>query len=129
MIVTYVSLTGNVRNFVERVGIKSVEIDYFNPSIEIDDYFVVIIPSYDDEMTQVICEFIDYKNNASHLLGFVGSGNRNFDDLYCFNAVELSKKYSKPLIFKFEFSGTDYDIMQFKKEVDKIEISRVKQES
>jgi len=125
--IAYLSLSGNVRKFVERVGMKSVEIDYSNPLTEVNDDFILIIPSYDDEITQLISEFVEYKNNLKHLVGVVGSGNINFgEDGYCFNAVEISKKYSKPLLFKFEYEGTDDDIIRFNKEVDKVGIAKAK---
>jgi protein involved in ribonucleotide reduction len=44
--------------------------------------------------------------------------------LFCVNAKELSEKYNKPLLFTFEYSGTNKDIEDFKREVSKIEISR-----
>lgn len=126
MKLVYLSLTGNVRSFVQQVGMDSVELSYSNPLTEVDDEYIVIAPSYDDEITDIISEFIDYKDNINHLVGFVGSGNMNWDTLYCFNAKDLSKKYNKPLIFTFELSGTDNDIIDFKKEVDKVEITRAK---
>jgi protein involved in ribonucleotide reduction len=123
MLLVYLSLTGNVRSFVKQVGLDSIELNYSNPLTEVDQEYIVITPTYDDDITDVISSFIEYENNSHFLKGFVGSGNRNFDNGYCFNAVELAKKYDKPLIFKFEFSGIDKDIMQFKKEVLKIEAS------
>lgn len=102
---------------------KSVELNYSNPLIEVNEDFIVISPTYDNEITEILSEFIDYKNNKTYLIGFVGSGNRNFDNEFCFNARDLSKKYNKPLILKFEFSGTGNDIAKFKEEVNKFEIS------
>ena len=104
----------------------SVELNYSNPTTEMNEDYILITPTYDDEITDVISEFINYKDNISHLKGFVGSGNKNFDDSYCFNAEVLSRKYNKPLIFKFEMSGTDNDIMKFKEEVNNVEIARIK---
>lgn len=105
---------------------KSIEMNYTNPFIEVNEDFIVIAPSYDDDITELISSFIDYKNNIIHLKGFVGSGSLNFDDKYCFNAKDLSKKYNKPLLFTFEFSGTDEDIINFKKEVKQFAITRTK---
>ncbi|MCS0824856.1 class Ib ribonucleoside-diphosphate reductase assembly flavoprotein NrdI [Cytobacillus firmus] len=123
MLLVYLSLTGNVRSFVKKVGMDSMELNYSNPCTEVDQEYFIITPTYDDDITDVISSFIDYGKNIHFLKGFVGSGNKNFDNNYCFNAMDLSKKYSKPLIFKFEFSGTDKDISQFKEEVLKIEES------
>lgn len=128
MKIVYLSLTGNVRKFVKRVGMDSVEISYSNPLTKVSGDYIVIAPSYDDEITDIISEFLDYENNIDYLVGFVGSGNINWgEDRFCFNAKDLSNKYNKPLIFTFELEGTDKDIIEFKKEVDKVEITRVKQ--
>jgi protein involved in ribonucleotide reduction len=126
MLIVYLSLSGNVRNFVKRVEMDSVELEYTNPLTEVNEDYIVIAPSYDDEITDIISEFIDYKNNLDYLVGFVGSGNINYNKSFCFNAVDLSNKYSKPLIFTFELKGTDNDILEFKKEVDRVEIARTK---
>lgn len=126
MKIVYLSLTGNVRSFVSRVGIDSIELDYNNPLTEVNEDYILITPSYDDEITDIVSEFVDYKNNIDHLIGFVGSGNKNWEKSYVYNAKDLSKKYNKPLIFDFEISGTDNDIIDFKKEVDKIESTKAK---
>lgn len=129
MLIAYLSLTGNIHKFIEDAGIeKSVRIDYSNPCSEVNEDYILIMPSYNDDITRKVSQFIDYKNNLEHLVAVVGSGNTNFgEDGYCFNAVEISQKYDKPLIFKFEFSGNENDIMNFKKEVEKVEIARTKQ--
>ncbi|QPK89883.1 class Ib ribonucleoside-diphosphate reductase assembly flavoprotein NrdI [Bacillus velezensis] len=127
MMLVYLSLTGNVENFVERVGMKSVKLDHSNPFIEVNEDFILVTPTYNDDLTDTVSDFVDNGNNLNHLIGFVGSGNRNFDQSFCFSAKDLSNKYSKPLIFTFEFSGTDYDIIEFKKEVEKVEIAGTKQ--
>jgi protein involved in ribonucleotide reduction len=118
MLIVYLSLSGNIRKFVRQIGMKSIELSYANPLTEVNEDYVIIMPSYDDEITDTVSEFIDYKNNVSHLKGVVGSGNKNFGkEGYCFNARQISEKYNSPLLFKFEFSGTEDDVVKFKKEV------------
>ncbi|WP_299831762.1 class Ib ribonucleoside-diphosphate reductase assembly flavoprotein NrdI [uncultured Metabacillus sp.] len=126
MRIVYLSLSGNIRKFINDGGIEATEISYSNPLIEINEDFVLIVPSYDQEITDLMSEFIEYENNEENLVAIVGSGSRNFNDGFCFNAKDLSEKYNKPLIFKFEFSGTEDDIINFKKEVELIEITRTK---
>lgn len=124
MKIAYLSLTGNVRKFVKEVGIDSIELDYSNPLTEVHDKYILIVPTYDEEITELISDFIDHKDNLEYLVGLAGSGNRNFNKSYCSNAKDLSIKYNKPLIMNFEFSGTNKDIEEFKKEVLSIEVSR-----
>lgn len=120
MLIVYTSLTGNVRSFVEKVGMRSVEVSHSNLEFEVDDDYIFICPTYDNELNDFVSKFIDYKGNSKRLIGFAGSGNRNFDKSYCHNAKFLSYKYNKQLLFTFEFSGLDNDIIEFKKEVNGI---------
>lgn len=124
MLIVFMSLTGNVEKFVSLLDMESLEIGYDDTLKEVDGDYIVIVPTYDDSITDTVSEFIDYKDNAEHLKGFVGSGSKNFGaEEYVFNAKDLSKKYQKPLIFDFEFSG-DNDVLAFKKEVEVIAITR-----
>jgi protein involved in ribonucleotide reduction len=130
MKIAYLSLTGNIRKFVhESLGVgDAIEIPYSDPIIDMDEDFVLIVPSYDDETTELVCEFLENNSNYERMVGVVGSGNRNFDTSYCFSAKEISERFKTPLLLCFEFSGNESDIMKFRKEVEKIEVTRVKKE-
>lgn len=119
MLVVYMSLVGNVRNFVKRLDMDSLELNQMNPLIEVDKDYVIIVPTYSDMITDIFCDFIDYKDNRKYLKCVVGSGDKNFNNGYIFSARHISKKYKVPLAFDFEKSGTDEDIENFKKEVRK----------
>jgi protein involved in ribonucleotide reduction len=129
MLLVYMSMMGNVRDFVERVDMDSYELNPVNPPIEVNEDYIVVIPTYVGYINEDVEEFVEYKDNLKHLVGFASSGNINFDDDYCINGKELSAKYNKPLIFQFEFQGTDEDIIKFRKEVEIIEIARATKES
>lgn len=126
MLLVFMSLTGNVRNFVERTKMKSFELSPANVFKEVNEDYIIVVPSYEGHINDEVEDFIDYKDNIKHLIGFASSGNLNFNDLYCVNAKYLSQKYNKPIIFTFEYSGTDKDVEDFKKEVYDIEIARIK---
>jgi protein involved in ribonucleotide reduction len=119
MLLVYMTLTGNVRDFVDRVGMDSLELNPADPFKEVNEDYIVIVPSYVGYIDDDVSDFIDYKDNYKYLKGFAASGNRNFNDDYCVNGKFLSTKYRKPLMFTFEYTGTDQDIEKFKKEVDK----------
>jgi protein involved in ribonucleotide reduction len=123
MLLVYMSITGNVREFVDRVGMDSYELNPANPYKEVNEDYIIVIPSYVGLIDDDVIDFIGYKDNLKHLKGFASSGNLNFNDLYCVNAKHLSAKYKKPIIFTFEYSGTDKDVEKFKREVEKIEVS------
>ncbi|MGE6259244.1 ribonucleotide reductase stimulatory protein [Heyndrickxia sporothermodurans] len=123
MLIVYLSLTGNVKKFVDKLNMTSMELSYTNPLIEVSEDFIVIVPSYDEEITTTISMFVDYKNNETFLKGFAGSGSINYDKQFCFNAKDLAIRYSKPLLHTFEFSGTNNDVKKLIEEVNRLAIS------
>ena len=126
MLIVYLSLTGNTRRFVEKLDMKSLELEHTEPFVEVDEDYVVIIPTYSDTISDIVCDFIDFKNNRKFLKGIVGGGEKNFGSQYIFSAKDVSREYSSPLVFNFEKSGTNDDVSNFKKEVQNIEITRTK---
>lgn len=129
MLLVYMTMTGNVLDFVEETGFDTYELNPSKTPIEVNEDYIIVIPTYVGYINDDVSRFVEYGNNLKHLVGFVGSGNLNFgDDLFCINARELSAKYSKPLIMKIEYFGTEEDIIKFRKEVEKIEIARATKE-
>jgi|SRR5699024_882518 len=121
MLLVYLTVTGYVENFVEKTGMDSHELDITNPFYEVGEDYIIVTPTYEGELNDEIEDFINYKDNINYLKGFAASGNLNFDNLYCINGKQLSRKFKKPLIIKFEFNGTDKDLEKFKEEISKIE--------
>lgn len=117
MIISYISLTGNVKRFVDKLGINSIKID---ENTIINEQFIVMVPTYNEQIELLASKFIEH-NSIDYLIGFVGSGNKNFDVNYVSNARNMAKKYNKPLLFSFELSGTDLDVENFKREVCKFD--------
>lgn len=99
----------------------SIEVSFQEPLVELTEDYLIVVPSYNDDITDLMTDLINYKNNKQYLQGFVGSGNLNYADKYCFNAVDLSEIHGKPVVFKFELCGTDKDVENFKREVTKLE--------
>lgn len=120
MIVVYMTLTGQSRRFVNKLPFESYELSTAFPSKEMTTDFVVVAPTYDYEMTSIIDDFIDYKNNGHFFKGVAGSGNINFAGLFVFTARDIAKKYNVPIIAEFEFSGTETDVEKFIKGVESI---------
>lgn len=121
MKIVYFSLTGQTRRFVKKLDLDSYEVTETNHFYRIEEDYVVVAPTYDIEVTELINDFIEYSDNQMHLKGVAGGGNLNFANLFVFTAKDLAKKYNVPMLFAFEFSGTDLDVINFKKEVDKLE--------
>ncbi|KRL85144.1 class Ib ribonucleoside-diphosphate reductase assembly flavoprotein NrdI [Ligilactobacillus apodemi] len=123
MKIVYFSVTGQTRRFIKKLGAEfsAYEIDPVDPFFELNEPFVLIIPTYEDEITYPVIEFLKFKNNAAFFKGIVGTGNRNFAELFIFTAKNISKKFNVPLIYSFEFNGTPKDVQNFKEAVNKLE--------
>lgn len=121
MKLVYFSLTGQTRRFVKKLDLPAYEVEPANPFFEVNEPFVLIVPTYEKEITSVVNEFLDYKKNALFLSGVAGGGNRNFAELFIYTAKDIANKYQVPLLFSFEFSGTNEDVQSFKKVVNEIE--------
>lgn len=110
MKVVYFSLTGNVRRFVSKLNLPSLEIQPSNPFINMEEEFVFIVPAYEREVTEIAWDFMESGQNVSLCKGIIGSGNINFDNLYIYTAKDLSKDFCVPLLDAFELFGTEKDI-------------------
>ena len=121
MLIVYLTLTGNTRRFVKKLEMDSFEIDSMNPFVQVDQPFVLVVPTYDIEATECINDFIEHENNLEHLKGVIGGGNLNFGDLFVFTAKDLSKEYDSELLYSFEYSGTDVDVQNIKDIIEKLD--------
>lgn len=118
--VVYLSLTGKTRQFVNKLGWESIEISKKNPILEMKEPYIVITPTYGEQVAHFFYEYIDFEENRNLLMGVAGSGNRNFNTSYCSNSKELAKKYGVPLLHCFENQGTDKDVQILKEKVREI---------
>ena len=121
MKLAYFSVTGQNRRFIKKVGLPAYEIDRTNPFHELNEPYILVVPTYDRDITEVADDFIEFKSNQQQLKGVVGSGNLNFGELYVYTAKEIAHRYHIPMLFDFEMNGTPDDVENFKKVVSEIE--------
>lgn len=121
MKVVYFSMTGQTRKFVQKLGMETLELHPANPFEVMMDPFIVVTPTYDREVTEMLEDFIETSTNRQLLQGVAGGGNRNFGPLFVFTAKELAERYRVPLLHTFEFQGTDEDVKLLRKAVDNID--------
>lgn len=125
MRIVYDSKTGNVKRFVEKLGMDCVQI---NSDQQIDEPFILI--TYTTGFGQVPQTTKDYLRNKGHLLqGVVSSGNMNWGNFYGRAADLISEQYNVPILMKLELSGTTKDVVRFKQEVDRIVYSNCQMDS
>lgn len=114
MKVVYMSLTGNVREFVKRLDTDKsnlIEIADNLPIPIIDgEKYILIAPTYDPPVTDVCFDFIE-DNGPENCVGLIGSGNKNFgDDGYIYTVKNISKEFGIEIIHDFEYAGFDKDV-------------------
>ena len=120
--IAYYSITGQTKRFVNKLGIDGYEITDADPFYEMGRPVILIVPSYDDDMMDPVIDFLQYKDNAKNCVGVAGGGNRNFNTLYNHTAKDIAKGLDVPVVFEFEFNGTQKDVENFKKVVNEIGI-------
>lgn len=119
------SLTGQTRRFLKKAGYEAdaTELTETNFLDEVDAPFIVIVPSYDLELNELIFDFLTADDNFKHCVGVVGTGNRNFGTDFAWVAQLVAHDFSLPLLFTCEFSGTPADYLKFREVVDQLEHS------
>ncbi|MDR0921808.1 MAG: class Ib ribonucleoside-diphosphate reductase assembly flavoprotein NrdI [Lactobacillales bacterium] len=121
MKLVYFSLTGQTRRFVKKIGMESVEITPTNPFLTVDEPYLLIVPTYEREITEPVNDFLEYETNLKQCKGVIGGGNRNFADLFIYTAKDICRDYDLPLLYAFEFNGTMEDVEFMKKVVSELE--------
>ena len=120
MLVVYLSITGQTRKFVAKLGYPTFEITPDSVYTEVHEPYIVVVPTYEKEATELVNEFIETGNNRHYLKGVAGGGNRNFNTLFGFTAKFLSRDYQVPVLHLFEFQGSDNDVNKLKEQVEQI---------
>lgn len=120
MLVVYLSITGQTRKFVKKLDWPSIELTPDAAMIEVDEPYILIAPTYEREVTDLLWEFVETGNNRAYLKGVAGGGNLNFNTLYCFTAKDLSRDFNVPILLMFEFQGRPNDVQKLKEEVEKL---------
>jgi len=124
--VVFFSQTGQTRKYVEKVkGYEKVEITPSNYEIEMDEPFILVMPSYEPNVLPVVidtaADFLETADNIDYCKGLFGGGNRNFSELFCITAKTLAKEYDLPMLHEFEFQGSPLDVKKIEEELEKIE--------
>lgn len=123
MLIVYDSLTGNVRRFVDKLGLPNLRIQ---DGLTVGEPFILITYTtglgFVPDSTKQFLE-----DNSAHLIGVATSGNKNFGNYYALAADIIAKQYEVPVIHKFEFSGLPSDVELFMKGVKEHEIHRAEQ--
>lgn len=104
----------------------SMEITPTNPFFVVDEPFILIAPTYEKEVTEIIDDFMDFEDNYLNCYGVCGGGNRNFADLFLFTARDLAVKYDLAYLHEFEFQGSKNDVAAVNEIVSNLISGKVK---
>jgi protein involved in ribonucleotide reduction len=117
MLVVFASQTGNIRRFMDKLNMRSIEIE---EGLKINEPFIIITYTTGfGSIPDKVLEFLN--NNFQYLKGVSASGNINWGSNYGKSADKISEMYGVPIISKFELSGSKKDIDIFKERVQNIE--------
>jgi protein involved in ribonucleotide reduction len=118
MLIVYVSLTGNIERFLNEVDYKN-KLKLTSGDEIIDSKFILITYSINyGDIPIIISKFL--KNNHKNCLGVIGSGNKNWGNLYCGAINKINQIYNIPILLKFELSGNMEDRVKFMEIMDGI---------
>lgn len=112
--IAYYSITGQTEKFIVKANLAAHQITDDFPQYEMKEDFILITPSYQDFMMDSVVDFLNFKNNKKRLVGLIGCGNRNFNDLFAQTAKKLSVTLDVPILYLMEFSGTAKDVQNVK---------------
>lgn len=62
-----------------------------------------------------VVDFLTYKDNKKNIIGIIGCGNRNFNDLFAQTAKKIAATLKVPILYLLEFSGTNQDVKNVRK--------------
>lgn len=121
IIIVYDSKTGNVQRFINKVKNElNIETVKIYDGLIIKKTFILV--TYTTGFGQVPKTTKDFlMKNHQYMIAVASSGNMNWGMKFAVAADEISKKYSVPIILKFELSGTQKDVQRFIEEVKNID--------
>jgi protein involved in ribonucleotide reduction len=130
LIVYYSCTSENTRRFVEALGVRAIRIPLSMkadcPSL--DEPFVLICPTYADDdgskaVPKQVIRFLNNPKNRAFMQGVIGTGNRNFGEMFGYAGRVIARKCNVPLLYKLELSGTHTDINNVKEGMEKLWMS------
>lgn len=110
-LVYFSSVSENTKRFVEKLDHEGIPIALRGEQPTLDDTYVLMFPTYSGgDVPKQIERFLKTGDNASLIRGVIGAGNTNFGEDYCKGAKVVSTRFSVPLLYCFELTGTISDV-------------------
>lgn len=116
LIVAYDSRTGNVKRFVSKLDMDSIQIT--EDSVINEPFVLITFTTGFGQVPPKTAKFLE--RNHRNLIAVSASGNKNWGDSFAKSADIISESFGVPVILKFELSGTPNDVVFFKERVQEI---------
>lgn len=108
MKIAYMSLTGNVKNFVSKLNTEE-PLEIISGDEIIDQPFLLV--SFSPDAGEIPYEIEDFMEVHSELCkGVAISGDKAYGEDYTLVAETISDEYDIPIVLRFEFDGTAEDV-------------------
>lgn len=117
MIVYWSSKSNNTHRFIQKLSIENIRLPLNDKNdVLVDKPFILILPSYgstvDTALPKVVKDFLAKPVNSNLLKGVIGAGNTDFGISYCIAAKVVANQFKVPLLYKFELTGTTFDVSE-----------------
>lgn len=109
----FASRTGNVRRFIDKVGVEATEIK--KDTIAERPYILVTHTTGFGQVPPIVIHFL--RRSSEYLAAVIVSGNRAWGNNYGAAGKVISKKFDVPLLQRFEMAGLPSDVDEFKRKV------------
>lgn len=126
-LIYFSSLSGNTHKFVGKLGIRNYRIPLSpkDPDIQAKRPYILVLPTYADAdgngaVPKQVIKFLNDPDNRKLMVGVIAGGNTNFGKYYGYAGNVISKKCNVPLLYKFELTGTDQDIINVQRGVSRL---------
>ncbi|VEU59223.1 class Ib ribonucleoside-diphosphate reductase assembly flavoprotein NrdI [Mesomycoplasma neurolyticum] len=126
-LVYFSSTSNNTHRFIQKLNLKNARIPYeMSEILEVNQDYVLFVPTYSGggdikqgAVPKQVIKFLNKKENRSFCRGVIASGNTNFGDTFAIAGPIISKKLQVPLLYQFELLGTNEDVENVKKILEK----------
>ncbi|WKB37352.1 class Ib ribonucleoside-diphosphate reductase assembly flavoprotein NrdI [Terrilactibacillus sp. S3-3] len=112
MLLLYETMTGNVKRFLEKVGLH----EHITEKPFVNEPFILVTNTIGfGESPESVKVFL--RQNGRHLAGVAASGNRNWGKNFAHAADVIAAEFQVPILYKFELGGTAEDVTNFRERV------------
>lgn len=122
--IAFYTITGQTANFMEKVSLPAHQIKDAKPFYEMKEKYILVLPSYQDFMMDTVVDFLNYKSNKKNLIGLIGCGNRNFNDLFGQTVKKISVTLNVPILYLLELNGNPQDVVSVRQIINQLSSSK-----